>query len=180
MRAVLPQQQQPHHRVLRLGQAGQGECGAPWGDFSPGSQDLPPLIPLLPPQVWNLANCKLKTNHIGHTGYLNTVTVSPDGSLCASGGKVRPGGHSGAAPQPQFPLWGPGSLQRTSWDFWGLFWDVPECLGIFSKVLGIFMEVLGTFLEVLRMFLRSSGAPTDPPGAQGDTLEFLGTLLGPS
>uniref|UniRef100_A0A8C0X2F2 Small ribosomal subunit protein RACK1 n=1 Tax=Castor canadensis TaxID=51338 RepID=A0A8C0X2F2_CASCN len=37
--------------------------------------------------VWNLANCKLKTNHIGHTGYLNTVTVSPDGSLCASGGK---------------------------------------------------------------------------------------------
>lgn len=39
-------------------------------------------------QVWNLANCKLKTNHIGHTGYVNTVTVSPDGSLCASGGKV--------------------------------------------------------------------------------------------
>ena len=38
-------------------------------------------------RVWNLANCKLKTNHIGHTGYLNTVTVSPDGSLCASGGK---------------------------------------------------------------------------------------------
>lgn len=38
-------------------------------------------------QVWNLTNCKLKTNHFGHTGYLNTVTVSPDGSLCASGGK---------------------------------------------------------------------------------------------
>ncbi|KAJ3587270.1 hypothetical protein NHX12_010868 [Muraenolepis orangiensis] len=38
-------------------------------------------------KVWNLANCKLKTNHIGHIGYLNTVTVSPDGSLCASGGK---------------------------------------------------------------------------------------------
>uniref|UniRef100_A0A4X2KTC7 Small ribosomal subunit protein RACK1 n=1 Tax=Vombatus ursinus TaxID=29139 RepID=A0A4X2KTC7_VOMUR len=38
-------------------------------------------------KVWNLANCKLTTNHIGHTGYLNTVTVSPDGSLCASGGK---------------------------------------------------------------------------------------------
>merc|ERR1712079_24342 len=38
-------------------------------------------------KVWNLANCKLKTNHIGHTGYLNTVTMSPDGSLCASGGK---------------------------------------------------------------------------------------------
>ena len=39
-------------------------------------------------QVWNLTNCKLKTNHFGHTGYLNCVTVSPDGSLCASGGKV--------------------------------------------------------------------------------------------
>lgn len=38
-------------------------------------------------KVWNLTNCKLKTNLIGHSGYLNTVTVSPDGSLCASGGK---------------------------------------------------------------------------------------------
>jgi len=38
-------------------------------------------------KVWNLTNCKLKYNHIGHTGYLNCVTVSPDGSLCASGGK---------------------------------------------------------------------------------------------
>ncbi len=39
-------------------------------------------------QVWNLTNCKLKANLVGHTGYINTVTVSPDGSLCASGGKV--------------------------------------------------------------------------------------------
>lgn len=39
-------------------------------------------------KVWNLTNCRIKTNHYGHTGYLNTVTVSPDGSLCASGGKV--------------------------------------------------------------------------------------------
>lgn len=38
-------------------------------------------------KVWNLANCKLKTNHGGHHGYLNTITISPDGSLCASGGK---------------------------------------------------------------------------------------------
>jgi len=38
-------------------------------------------------KVWNLANCKLKTNHYGHKRFLNTVTVSPDGSLCASGGK---------------------------------------------------------------------------------------------
>jgi len=38
-------------------------------------------------KVWNLNQCKLRTNMIGHTGYVNTVTVSPDGSLCASGGK---------------------------------------------------------------------------------------------
>ncbi|KAG9404282.1 Guanine nucleotide-binding protein subunit beta-2-like 1 [Aphanomyces cochlioides] len=38
-------------------------------------------------KVWNLTNCKLRNNLFGHSGYLNTVTVSPDGSLCASGGK---------------------------------------------------------------------------------------------
>jgi len=38
-------------------------------------------------KVWNLTRCTLRTNLIGHTGYINTVTVSPDGSLCASGGK---------------------------------------------------------------------------------------------
>eukprot|EP01135_Chromosphaera_perkinsii_P001122 Nk52_evm72s158 gene=Nk52_evmTU72s158 len=38
-------------------------------------------------KVWDLVRCKLVTNHIGHGGYLNTVTISPDGSLCASGGK---------------------------------------------------------------------------------------------
>jgi len=38
-------------------------------------------------KVWNLTNCKLRTNLVGHTGYINAVTVSPDGSLCASGGK---------------------------------------------------------------------------------------------
>merc|ERR1711934_12511 len=38
-------------------------------------------------KVWTLNNCKLICNLIGHTGYLNTVTISPDGSLCASGGK---------------------------------------------------------------------------------------------
>jgi len=38
-------------------------------------------------KVWNLLNCKLKVDLIGHTEYVNTVCVSPDGSLCASGGK---------------------------------------------------------------------------------------------
>merc|ERR1712088_255710 len=38
-------------------------------------------------KVWNLTNCKLKRDYRGHTGYLNTVNVSPDGSLCASGGR---------------------------------------------------------------------------------------------
>jgi guanine nucleotide-binding protein subunit beta-2-like 1 protein len=57
--------------------------------FSPSSQN--PIIVSAGwdkvVKVWNLANCKIKTNHYGHTGYLNSVTVSPDGSLCASGGK---------------------------------------------------------------------------------------------
>jgi guanine nucleotide-binding protein subunit beta-2-like 1 protein len=38
-------------------------------------------------KVWNLSNCKLKSTLSGHTGYINSVCVSPDGSLCASGGK---------------------------------------------------------------------------------------------
>ena len=38
-------------------------------------------------KVWNLRDCKLRTDLKGHAGYVNTVTVSPDGSLCASGGK---------------------------------------------------------------------------------------------
>jgi guanine nucleotide-binding protein subunit beta-2-like 1 protein len=39
-------------------------------------------------KVWTLKNwIGLKTNLHGHEGYINTVTVSPDGSLCASGGK---------------------------------------------------------------------------------------------
>jgi len=38
-------------------------------------------------KVWDLTKCKLKTNHYGHEGYINNVTISPDGSLCASGGK---------------------------------------------------------------------------------------------
>jgi len=39
-------------------------------------------------KVWTLDQwIKLRTNLHGHTGYINTVTVSPDGSLCASGGK---------------------------------------------------------------------------------------------
>jgi len=38
-------------------------------------------------KVWNLTTCRLRTSLVGHTGYVNTVTVSPDGSLSASGGK---------------------------------------------------------------------------------------------
>jgi len=39
-------------------------------------------------KVWTLTEeFKLTQNLPGHTGYINTVTVSPDGSLCASGGK---------------------------------------------------------------------------------------------
>jgi len=38
-------------------------------------------------KVWNLNTCKLRTNLVGHTGVVYTTTVSPDGSLCSSGGK---------------------------------------------------------------------------------------------
>merc|ERR1712038_2011844 len=38
-------------------------------------------------KVWSNPKCILRNDLIGHTGYLNTVCVSPDGSLCASGGK---------------------------------------------------------------------------------------------
>eukprot|EP00178_Gracilaria_changii_P006073 TRINITY_DN2040_c1_g1_i1.p2 TRINITY_DN2040_c1_g1~~TRINITY_DN2040_c1_g1_i1.p2 ORF type:complete len:319 (+),score=51.40 TRINITY_DN2040_c1_g1_i1:123-959(+) len=38
-------------------------------------------------KVFNLTNCKLRNNLVGHTGYINSVTISPDGSLCASGGR---------------------------------------------------------------------------------------------
>jgi guanine nucleotide-binding protein subunit beta-2-like 1 protein len=38
-------------------------------------------------KVWNLTTCKLRANLVGHTGFINTLAVSPDGSLCASGGK---------------------------------------------------------------------------------------------
>jgi len=37
-------------------------------------------------KVWALDTCKKVADLRGHSGYLNTVTVSPDGSLCASGG----------------------------------------------------------------------------------------------
>eukprot|EP01060_Flectonema_neradi_P008829 TRINITY_DN1631_c0_g1_i1.p1 TRINITY_DN1631_c0_g1~~TRINITY_DN1631_c0_g1_i1.p1 ORF type:complete len:318 (+),score=70.26 TRINITY_DN1631_c0_g1_i1:48-1001(+) len=38
-------------------------------------------------KVWSLADLSLKCDLEGHTDYVNTVTMSPDGSLCASGGK---------------------------------------------------------------------------------------------
>eukprot|EP00921_Rhytidocystis_pertsovi_P015792 GHVQ01025038.1.p1 GENE.GHVQ01025038.1~~GHVQ01025038.1.p1 ORF type:complete len:323 (+),score=31.12 GHVQ01025038.1:243-1211(+) len=38
-------------------------------------------------KVWSLQDCKLRFNLAGHTSVLYAVTISPDGSLCASGGK---------------------------------------------------------------------------------------------
>jgi len=70
----------------------QDDCHSEWVScvrFSPNHQN--PIIVSAGwdkvVKVWNLTNCKLKTNHYGHNDYLNCVTVSPDGSLCASGGK---------------------------------------------------------------------------------------------
>merc|ERR1712127_835329 len=38
-------------------------------------------------KVWHLSNSHLKSNFDGHNSQVNSVTVSPDGSLAASGGK---------------------------------------------------------------------------------------------
>jgi len=38
-------------------------------------------------KVWSLSNTKCQHTLRGHTGYVTSVTVSPDGSLCASAGK---------------------------------------------------------------------------------------------
>jgi len=38
-------------------------------------------------KVWDMNDFSLKHNLVGHKSYVNAVTVSPDGSLCASGGK---------------------------------------------------------------------------------------------
>lgn len=38
-------------------------------------------------KLWDMTTCKLLHVFEGHTGPVNTVTVSPDGSLCATGGK---------------------------------------------------------------------------------------------
>ena len=38
-------------------------------------------------KLWNMNTGKLSDNHTDHIGYINTVAISPDGSLCASGGR---------------------------------------------------------------------------------------------
>jgi len=40
-------------------------------------------------KVWNFKTSvpQLQVNHLGHDGFINTVAISPDGTLCASAGK---------------------------------------------------------------------------------------------
>lgn len=40
-------------------------------------------------KVWDFKSAvpQLQVNHLGHSGYVNTVAISPDGTLCASAGK---------------------------------------------------------------------------------------------
>ncbi|KAH3665847.1 hypothetical protein OGAPHI_004035 [Ogataea philodendri] len=38
-------------------------------------------------KAWDLRDYSLAADFVGHTGYVSTITISPDGSLCASGGK---------------------------------------------------------------------------------------------
>lgn len=38
-------------------------------------------------KVWDITTCKLESSFTRHSGYVNSICVSPDGSLMASGGK---------------------------------------------------------------------------------------------
>jgi len=38
-------------------------------------------------KVWDLQYCKLLGDLVGHKGHVNSVAISPDGTLCASGGR---------------------------------------------------------------------------------------------
>jgi len=38
-------------------------------------------------KIWDIITNQVQTKLYGHKGYIQTITVSPDGSLCASGGK---------------------------------------------------------------------------------------------
>ena len=77
-----------------------GECKATLGDnshtewvscvkYSPSTQK--PIIvsagwdKLI--KVWNLTKSEVEFTLKGHTGYVNTVGISPDGSICATAGK---------------------------------------------------------------------------------------------
>merc|ERR1711860_113804 len=81
-------------------------------------------------KVWNLTNCKLKTNHIGHQGYLNTVTMSPDGALCVSPNRY----WLCAATGPSIKIWDLESknpveeLKADSPS--GATGDAPQCLSL--------------------------------------------------
>lgn len=57
-------------------------CFSPSGDRTMVSCGWDKLV-----KVWDLEKYRLHCNLPGHTGYLTTVSISPDGSLCASGGK---------------------------------------------------------------------------------------------
>jgi WD40 repeat protein len=80
-----------------------GDCKYTWGMHEEGHKDWVSCVRFSPnPQnpvivsggwdkqikVWTLTpKTNLLHNLLGHEGYINAVTVSPDGSLCASGGK---------------------------------------------------------------------------------------------
>ena len=80
LREVLSELAKPAYRLGRLGQSCEGYDSClvrPLLTYLLRPWIL--LYVLFPPQVWSLANLKLQTNLVGHTGYVNTVTASPDG-----------------------------------------------------------------------------------------------------
>ncbi|GMP74253.1 hypothetical protein CsSME_00031718 [Camellia sinensis var. sinensis] len=63
-----------------LPETAQSSCGTLWPTIVSSFWDRTV-------KIWNLTNCMIRASLAGHSGYVNTVAVSPDGSLCVSGGK---------------------------------------------------------------------------------------------
>lgn len=78
-----------------------GECKATFGETERGHSNWVSCVRFSPTannvivsggwdnmvKVWSFDEAKKLFDLAGHTGYVNTVTISPDASLCASGGK---------------------------------------------------------------------------------------------
>lgn len=92
-------------------------------------------------------NYKPKTNHIDHTGYVNTVMLFPDGSLCASADE---GG------QPM--LWDLNALCLSPNCYW-----LCAATGPTIKIWDLRLYVWGTTVDKLKQEVTSTSSKAEPP-----------------